>query len=75
MENAIRDSGVDNITFTVDGEEVMRFEPNGIVYVYGAQVDDNQRVYQALVGFLKDSGFLTVDTIWDNAEAVSLDEI
>lgn len=63
-----------NIVFSCDTEEIMRFESDGKIYIRGECVDDNHKVYAAMREFLKGSGFLTV-TEWDDAEAVSIDNI
>jgi hypothetical protein len=64
----------DTISFICGSEEFMRFEPGGIIYIRGERVDDNHKVYAAMLKFLKGSGFLTT-TEWDIAENVSIDDI
>lgn len=63
-----------NIVFVVDDEEVIKLVPEGVIYVRGEEVDDNQKVYEAMLDFLRQSGFLEV-TEWDLAEEVSIDDI
>lgn len=75
MANVVQVNDLSDIVFAVGVEEVLRFEPNGVVYVYGEQVDSNQRVYQAMINFLVDAGQLTVKTEWDDAEVMSIDNL
>ena len=63
-----------SIVFTVDNEEVIRFDPNGKAYIRGELVDDNYRIYEAMLSFLHDAGHLTVSE-WDDAEEMSVDDI
>ena len=63
-----------NISFVCGAEEVMRFEPNGVIYIRGERVNNNHKVYEAMVEFLKGTGHLTV-TEWDDAECVSIDSV
>ena len=41
------------ICFLCGGDEVMRFEPEGKVFVRGEEVDDNQEVYLAFRRWLE----------------------
>jgi len=63
-----------NIVFHIDTEEVIRIQPDGEIYIRGEKVDDNQRVYAAMLGFLKDSGHLT-GSGFDDAEDMSIDDL
>ncbi len=63
-----------NIVFTIDTEEVIRMEPNGLIFIRGEQVDDNQKVYSAMLSFLSEAGHLTVSE-WDDAEDMSIDDL
>jgi len=63
-----------SISFTIDTDEVIRFDPNGKVYVRGELVDDNHKIYSAMIDFLQETGHLTV-TEWDDAEEMSIDDL
>lgn len=63
-----------SISFTIGTDEVIRFDPDGKVYVRGELVDDNHKVYEAMIDFLRESGQFTVSE-WDDAEDVSIDKI
>jgi len=63
-----------NIVFVVDDEEVITLAPEGVIYIRGEEVDDNRKVYEAMLDFLRQSGFLEV-TEWDLAEEISIDDI
>lgn len=40
------------IQFHVEDKEVLRFEPSGKMFIYGEQIDDNQKVYKAFVAWM-----------------------
>jgi len=63
-----------SISFNVDTDEVLRFDPNGNIYVRGELVDSNKEVYDAMISFLEDSGYLVV-TEWDDAEVKSIEDL
>lgn len=63
-----------NIVFTFDGEEVMRFESGGRIFIRNEEVDDNHKVYVAMLGFLRGAGHLSVSE-WEDGEDISVDEL
>lgn len=63
-----------SISFNADTDEVLRFDPDGNIYVRGELVDSNKEVYDAMVSFLEDSGYI-VRTEWDDAEVKSIEDL
>ncbi len=63
-----------DIVFSFDGEEVMKFESDGRIFIRDELVDDNQRVYSAMLDFLTGAGYLDV-TRWEDGEEISVDDL
>ena len=63
MMNAVQDN---TIVFNINSDEVLRFEENGKIYIHGELVDDNQKVYTAMLDFLTNTSTLEVSTEFDN---------
>jgi len=49
----------ENIVFHIDDEEILRFEPQGRVFVRGQQVDDNREIYAAFLHWGVKSGLMS----------------
>lgn len=43
----------DNLSLWVGDKEMMRFEPDGRIFVRGEQVDDNKAVYEEFLRWLQ----------------------
>lgn len=74
MTNVAQDNTDSNIIFSFDTEEVLRFNSDGKVYIRGKLVDDNQKVYSAMLNFLTNAGTLKVSE-WEDGEELSVDDL
>jgi hypothetical protein len=47
-----------SIIFFLHNQEVLRFSPDGPIYIYGEQVDDNAAVYRVFLDWLRESALI-----------------
>lgn len=46
------------LQFNAHGKEMLRFMPNGDIFVYGRLADNDMEVVEGIKAFLKDSGYM-----------------
>jgi hypothetical protein len=47
-----------SIIFFLHKQEVLRFSPDGPVFIYGERVDDNSAVYRVFLDWLRESALI-----------------
>jgi hypothetical protein len=47
-----------SIIFYLHNQEVLRFSPDGPIYIYGERVDDNAAVYRVFLDWLRETALL-----------------